>query len=122
MKLRIVCKSKIHRAVVTGADVNYVGSIGVDQELLRLSDIIEGEQVSVWNCNTGARVETYAIALPRGSHEVVLNGAAARLFQPGDIVIIAAFCLTDEPVVPRMILVDAANNYVSDLTDREPVG
>ena len=96
MKLRIVCKSKIHRAVVTGADVNYVGSIGIDQELMRLTDIIEGEQVSVWNCSTGARIETYAIPLARGSRDIVLNGAAARLFQPGDVVIIAVFCLTEQ--------------------------
>jgi aspartate 1-decarboxylase len=122
MKLRSVCKSKIHRAVVTGADVNYVGSIGIDQELMSRSDIIEGEQVSVWNCSTGARIETYAIPLPHGSRQVVLNGAAARLFHPGDIVIIAAFCLTDEPVAPRMILVDGGNNYVSDLADNQPVG
>jgi aspartate 1-decarboxylase len=121
MKLRILCKSKIHRAVVTGADVHYVGSIGIDRDLMRLSDIIDGEQVAVWNTNTGARVETYAIELPAGSRQIVLNGAAARLFQPGDVVIIAAFCVTDEPIAPRMILVDAENNYLRDLKDGDPV-
>jgi len=116
MKLSIICKSKIHRAVVTGADLDYIGSIGVDASLLERTGIVAGERVSVWNVTTGARVETYAIPLPSGSGEVVLNGAAAHHFRRGDIVIIAAFCLTDEPVEPRMILVDAKNRFVRDLT------
>ena len=116
MKLRILCKSKIHRAVVTGADLHYEGSIGIDAALMRLTDIVAGEQVSVWNVNNGQRIETYAIELPEGSGRVVLNGAAARLFEPGDTVIIAAFCLTDEPVTPRMIAVDERNRFVKHLT------
>ena len=93
MKLRAMCKSKIHHATVTGADLHYVGSIGIDAALLRLTDIVPGEQVSLWNVNNGQRIETYAIALPEGSGQMVVNGAAARHFQPGDAVIIVAFCL-----------------------------
>jgi aspartate 1-decarboxylase len=122
MKLRILCKSKIHRASVTGADLHYEGSIGIDAALMRLTDIVAGEQVSVWNVNNGQRIETYAIELPEGSGSIVLNGAAARLFQPGDSVIIAAFCLTDEPVTPRMIAVDARNRFVRYLTGNDRVG
>ena|SRR5690349_2145217 len=115
MKLRTICKSKIHHAIVTDADVNYVGSIGIDAKLMRLSGIIAGEQVSVWNVNNGQRIETYAIPLPDDSGRIVINGAAARHFAPGDRVIIAAFYLTDEPVDPQMILVDEANRFVQRL-------
>ncbi|MGE0450677.1 MAG: aspartate 1-decarboxylase [Vicinamibacterales bacterium] len=117
MKLRIICKSKIHRAMVTRADLHYVGSIGIDQTLMELADILPGEQVSVWNLNNGARIETYAIAVPRDSGEIIVNGAAARHFAVGDMVIIAAFCLTDEAVTPRMIAVDTRNRFAKDLSD-----
>jgi len=117
MKLRIICKSKIHHAIVTGAELNYVGSIGIDRDLLHRTDILPGEQVSVWNVNNGHRIETYAIELPEGSGQVVINGAAARHFQPGDTIIIVAFCLTDERVVPRLIAVDSRNRFVRDLGD-----
>src|SRR5437016_3786950 len=80
MKLRIVCKSKIHHAVVTGADLNYIGSIGIDRTLMKFTDIVAGEQVSVWNVNNGQRIETYAIELSEGSGQIVVNGAAARHF------------------------------------------
>lgn len=115
MKLRTVCKSKIHHAVVTAADLNYAGSIGIDRALLRRADILAGEQVSVWNVSNGQRIETYAIELPEHSGQVVVNGAAARHFHPGDRVIIVAFCLTDEPVMPRMIAVDERNVFIADL-------
>ncbi len=115
MKLRIVCKSKIHHAVVTGADVDYIGSIGIDHALLARTGIVAGEQVAVWNVTTGHRIETYAIPLPEGSGEVVVNGAAAHHFRRGDRVIVAAFYLTDEPVIPRMIVVDERNRFVRDL-------
>lgn len=121
MKLRSICKSKIHHAVVTAADVNYIGSIGIDAALMRQTDIVQGERVAVWNVNNGQRVETYAIALPEGSGRIVVNGAAARHFQPGDTIIIVAFCFTDEPVEPRMILVDRQNRFVKHLVDAEPV-
>ncbi len=115
MKLRVLCKSKIHHAVVTGADLNYVGSIGIDRELLNRVDIVPGEQVAVWNVNSGDRIETYAIALPSGSRQVVINGAAARYFHQGDRIIIVAYALTDEPVTPRMIVVDDQNRFVRQL-------
>ena len=117
MKLRSLCKSKIHNATVTSADLHYIGSIGIDKTLLALTDILPGEQVSVWNLNNGERIETYAIEMPAGSGAIAVNGAAARHFQAGDNVIIAAFCLTDEPITPRMILVDERNRFAGDLTD-----
>lgn len=124
MKLRSLCTSKIHHAIVTGADLNYAGSIGIDASLLERVDILPGEEVSVWNVNNGQRIQTYAIPLPHGSRAIVLNGAAARHFHPGDRVIIAAFCLTDEAVTPRMIAVDEQNVYLRDLHHPvlEPVG
>ena len=120
MKLRSICKSKIHHAIVTGADLNYIGSIGIDKHLMKLTDIVPGEQVSVWNVNNGERIETYAISLPEGSGAVVVNGAAARHFQPGDKIIIVAFTLTDEPIQPRMISVNEHNRFVQQL-DSDPV-
>ena len=95
--------------------MDYVGSIGIDAGLMRLTDIVEGEQVAVWNLNNGQRIETYAIALPEGSGQVVVNGAAAHHFRPGDKVIIVAFCLADEPVTPRMIVVDGQNRFMRNL-------
>jgi len=115
MKLRIICKSKIHHAVVTGADLNYIGSIGIDRTLMDMTGIVEGEQVAVWNLNNGDRIETYAIPMPAGSGQILVNGAAARHFAPGDRIIIAAFCLTDEVVVPQMIAVDAGNRFERQL-------
>jgi len=121
MKLRVLCKSKIHQAVVTGADLHYIGSIGIDAALMRLADIVPGEQVAVWNINNGHRIETYAIELTEGSGSVVVNGAAARHFHAGDHVIIAAFAVTDEPVVPHMIAVDEHNRFVKHLTAASPL-
>jgi aspartate 1-decarboxylase len=120
VKLRILCKSKIHRATITGADVDYIGSIGIDRSLLGLADILPGEKVSVWNLNNGNRIETYAIDLPEGSGEVAVNGAAARLFHVGDLVIIAAFAVTDEAIEPRMLAVDERNRFVRFLGDGAP--
>ena len=111
MQLRTICKSKIHHATVTQADLDYVGSIGIDAALLRLTDIVVGEKVAVWNVSTGARIETYAIPLTEGSGKIVVNGAAARHFQKGDLVIIVAFVLTDEEIQPRMLLVDENNAF-----------
>src|SRR3979411_733975 len=115
MKLRVICKSKIHHAVVTGADLNYVGSIGIHPDLMRHTDIVEGEQVSVWNLTNGRRIVTYAITLPEGSGQIVVNGAAAHHFTPGDMVIIVALFLADEAVRSRMIMVDAQNRFLKDL-------
>jgi aspartate 1-decarboxylase len=121
MNLRIICKSKIHHAVVTESDLHYIGSIGIDRALMRRTNIVAGEQVAVWNVNNGQRIETYAIELSEGSGAIVVNGAAARHFHVGDRIIIAAFCHTDEPVVPQMIAVDERNVFVADLTDGKPL-
>jgi len=120
MQLRAICKSKIHRATVTETDVNYIGSIGIDSDLMQRSNIIAGEKVCVWNVNNGERIETYAIAAPAGSGHITINGAAARKFQRLDKVIIVAFSVTDEIVKPKMILVDNENVFVKDLVDNEP--
>ena len=115
MKLRSLCKSKIHRATVTDANVNYIGSISIDEGLMTLTGIVAGEQVAVWNVTNGQRLETYAVAAPEGSGHIIINGAGAHHFRVGDLVIIAAFYLTDEPVVPQMILVDDKNRFVQHL-------
>lgn len=115
MKLRVICKSKIHQATVTGADLNYIGSIGLDETLMKMTGIVAGEQVAVWNINNGRRIETYAIPLAADSGQVVVNGAAARHFTAGDRVIVAAFYLTDEVVTPQMIMVDEQNRFVRRL-------
>ena len=86
-----VVKSKIHRVKVTGADLNYIGSITIDEDLMDAVNLIQGEKVQVVNNNNGERLETYAIPGPRGSGEITLNGAAARRVAPGDIVIIMAY-------------------------------
>ena len=119
MQLRNICKSKIHHAVVTGADLNYIGSIGIDAALMKLADLLIGEKVAVWNLSNGARIETYAIPLPEDSGEIVVNGAAAHHFRAGDRVIIVAFCLTDEVIEPRMLLVDDSNSFVRWLPKEE---
>ena len=113
MKLLNICKGKIHRATITGCDVNYVGSIAVDQDLLDAADIIDGELVHIWNVNNGERLETYAIPAERGSGVVCPNGAAALRCNAGDKIIIAAFCLTDEPVQRKVVLVDDNNKIVN---------
>ncbi|WP_124979294.1 aspartate 1-decarboxylase [Nonlabens xiamenensis] len=86
-----VVKSKIHRVKVTGADLNYIGSITIDEDLMDGANIVEGEKVQIVNNNNGARLETYAIPGPRGSGEITLNGAAARLVAPGDVLILICY-------------------------------
>jgi aspartate 1-decarboxylase len=111
--LREVLKSKIHRATVTDANLNYTGSITIDPVLLRLADIREYEKVQVVNINNGARFETYAIVGKPESGEVCLNGAAARLAHVGDIVIIMTFAHLNEKELeghsPKIIKVDGKN-------------
>lgn len=106
-------KAKIHRAIVTGADLHYEGSIGIDQDLLDASGILPFEAVHVWNVSSGTRFETYAIPLGRGSGEICVNGAAARLVHAGDPVIIASFCWMEEwearQYKPTVVLVDERN-------------
>jgi len=90
--LLTMLKAKLHRATVTGVDMHYEGSIGIDCDLLDASGILPHEQVDVLNINTGARFTTYAIEAARGSRDISVNGAAARLVQPGDKVIVIAYC------------------------------
>jgi aspartate 1-decarboxylase len=115
MRLLTLLKSKIHRATVTDADVNYVGSITIDQDLVDRAGLVPGELVHVWNVDNGQRFETYVIPGEAGSGQIVVNGAAAHRVRAGDKLIIAAFCLTDEPLTPKAILVDEHNHYVRDL-------
>jgi aspartate 1-decarboxylase len=111
--LRNLLKAKIHRATVTRADLNYEGSVSIDQDLLDASEIVPFEAVHVWNITNGSRLMTYALSAERGSGEICLNGAAARYVQAGDLVIIAAFCTVDEKDIPhhqpKIVLVDQAN-------------
>lgn len=106
-------KSKIHRATLTGTELNYEGSIAVDSSLLELADILPGEQVHVLNINTGDRLITYAITAPAGSGTIMLNGAAARMGVPGDLVIILTYANMEDAEArrykPRVVLVDAQN-------------
>lgn len=117
MQLRTICKSKIHHAVITEANLHYIGSISIDSDLLNLSNILPGEKVYVWNINNGERLETYALPAPAGSGQIILNGAAARRAQVGDRIIVVAFSLTDEEINPRMILVNDRNKFVEWLSD-----
>ena len=115
MLLRNLLKSKIHRATVTDADVNYVGSITIDLDLIERCDLVAGELVHVWNIDNGQRFETYVLEGTRDSGQIIVNGAAAHLVQIGHKVIIAAFCMSDAPVIPRAILVDEHNRFTQDL-------
>jgi aspartate 1-decarboxylase len=115
MRLRQMLTSKIHRATVTEADLNYVGSITIDQSLLERVDLLSGEFVHVWNVTNGERFTTYALAGEPGSGIIRINGAGAHKARVGDVVIVAAFALADEPVTPKAILVDAQNRFLRDL-------
>ena len=95
MQIQVV-KSKIHRVKVTGADLNYIGSITIDEDLLDAANITEGEKVQIVNNNNGERLETYAIPGPRGSGEITLNGAAARKVAPGDILILITYAIMEK--------------------------
>lgn len=109
-------KSKVHRATVTGADLNYEGSIALDEALIEAAGFLVGEAVHVWNLSNGERFETYVIPAQRGSGEVRLNGAAARLVQPGDLVIVVAFCWVEaseaKTHASKVVLVDEKNRCV----------
>ena len=107
-------KSKIHRVTVTEANLNYIGSITIDEELLEAANLIPGEKVQIVNNNNGARLETYVIRGERGSGVVCLNGAAARLVQPGDVVIIMAYAWMDaeeaKTFQPAVVFPDITTN------------
>ena len=111
--MRTMLKSKIHRATVTQADLDYEGSIAIDRDLLDASGILPHEQVDVLNITTGARFTTYALEAPRGSKTIGVNGAAARLVQSGDKVIVVTYCQLDASEArnyhPTVVLLDDAN-------------
>lgn len=122
--IRKMLKSKIQRATVTGADLHYEGSVTIDQDLMEAADIIPYEAVAVWNVTNGSRLETYAIEGERGSGVICLNGAAARLVAPKDLVIIASF--VDLPPLeafnyqPKLVFVDENNRMLP--TRKEDAG
>ncbi|WP_313112460.1 aspartate 1-decarboxylase [Aequorivita sediminis] len=115
MQIHVV-KSKIHRVKVTGADLNYIGSITIDEDLMDAANIIEGEKVQIVNNNNGERLETYAIPGPRKSGEITLNGAAARRVAPGDILILITYAIMDiekaKAFKPALVFPDEATNLL----------
>jgi len=124
--MRFMMKSKIHRATVTQADLDYVGSIGIDRDLMEAADLLEGEKVTIADITNGARLETYVIPAPRGSGIITINGAAAHLVNAGDLVIIISYAMIDDAeartLKPTVVHVDE-NNRVVKLGDdaSEPV-
>ncbi|MGW1678425.1 aspartate 1-decarboxylase [Saccharopolyspora sp. NPDC002376] len=113
---RTMLKSKIHRATVTQADLHYVGSVTVDADLMDAADLLEGEQVAIVDVTNGARLETYVITGERGSGVIGINGAAAHLIEPGDVVILISYGVMDElearSIRPKVIFVDADNKIL----------
>src|ERR1700710_810754 len=118
---RTMLKSKIHRATVTQADLHYVGSVTVDEDLIDAADLLPGEQVSIVDVTNGARLETYVIKGERGSGVLGINGAAAHLVQPGDLVILISYGQMDAAEAaayrPRVVFVDARNRIASRGSD-----
>ncbi len=114
--LRTMLKSKIHRATVTQADLHYVGSVTVDEELMDAADLLPGEQVTIVDVTNGARLETYVIPGERGSGVIGINGAAAHLVHPGDLVILMGYGQMDDALArtyqPRIVHVNAANRVI----------
>ena len=124
--MRIMMKSKIHRATVTQADLDYVGSVTLDAALMEAADLLEGEQVAIVDITNGARIETYVIPGPRGSGVIGINGAAAHLVHPGDLVIIMSYAVLDDAearaLQPTVVHVDERNRVVKIGNDAaEPV-
>jgi len=114
---RTMFKSKLHRATVTQADLHYVGSLTIDQDLMDAADLLPGEQVQIVDIDNGARLETYVIAGPRGTGVIGVNGAAARLVHRGDLVIIISYAALGEAEArdfrPRVVHVDRSNKIIS---------
>ncbi len=124
--MRIMMKSKIHRATVTQADLDYVGSVTLDAALMEAADLLEGEQVAIVDITNGARIETYVIPGERGSGVIGINGAAAHLVHPGDLIIIMSYAVLDDAqaraLEPRVVHVDEHNRIVKLGNDpAEPV-
>lgn len=115
--MRKVLNSKIHRAMVTGADLDYEGSVGIDENLIDAAGFVPFEAVQIWNITTGARLETYVIPERRGSSAIIVNGAAARLVHKGNCIIIASFAWMDEADIPRhvakVVLVNDRNEILT---------
>ncbi|WP_452220017.1 aspartate 1-decarboxylase [Lacinutrix salivirga] len=115
MQIQVV-KSKIHRVKVTGADLNYIGSITIDEDLMDAANIIQGEKVQIVNNNNGARLETYAIPGPRNSGEITLNGAASRLVAKDDVLILITYAFMDiekaKVFKPSLVFPNEANNLL----------
>ncbi|MDD2621387.1 MAG: aspartate 1-decarboxylase [Syntrophomonadaceae bacterium] len=111
--LRYMLKSKIHRAVVTDANLSYIGSITIDRDLMDAADIIQNEKVTIVNNNNGARFETYVLEGERGSKVICLNGAAARLAEQGDVIIILTYTILEDQEArehkPRLVFMDQNN-------------
>jgi aspartate 1-decarboxylase len=118
---RVMLKSKIHRATVTGSDLHYVGSITIDPDLLEAADILEHEQVHVLDIDNGARFETYTISGERGSGAMQINGAAARLVHTGDTIIVVSYASYDQNDLqryePRVVHVEAQTNRIITIDD-----
>ena len=124
--MRFMMESKIHRAAVTQADLDYVGSIGIDRDLMEAADLLEGEKVTIADITNGARLETYVIPAPRGSGTITINGAAAHLVNAGDLVIIISYTMLEDAearkLVPTVVHVDEQNRVVKLGNDAsEPV-
>lgn len=123
--IRTMMKSKIHRARVTEANLNYVGSVTIDQDILDEVDILPNEKVQIVNNNNGARFETYAIPGERGSGVICLNGAAARLVQPDDIVIIIAYAMVDDKELhefrPKIAIMNEENKIEQFIQEEPPL-
>ncbi|MPZ85130.1 MAG: aspartate 1-decarboxylase [Actinophytocola sp.] len=121
---RTMLKSKIHRATVTRADLHYIGSVTVDPVLMEAADLLAGEQVAIVDVTNGARLETYVIEGERGSGVLGINGAAAHLVHPGDVVILISYGLMDSAEAaafrPKVVFVDEANGIVGAGTDPAP--
>lgn len=113
--MRWVLRSKIHKAIVTGANVNYIGSITIDADLLEKVGLWPGEKVLVVSNTSGARLETYIIVGEKNSGVICINGAAAHLIAAGEEIIVMGFELTDTPLMPTIILVDPTNTFVQYL-------
>lgn len=127
MFVRTMLKSKIHRATVTQADLHYVGSVTIDRDLMEAADLLPGEQVAIVDVTNGARLETYVIAGEPGSGVIGINGAAAHLVHPGDLVILISYAQFDDATArtfePRIVHVDEHNRIVHRGTDpAEAVG
>jgi len=124
--IRLMMKSKIHRATVTQADLHYVGSVSIDSALMEAADLLEGEKVAIVDITNGARLETYVIPAPRGSGTITINGAAAHLVNAGDLVIIISYTMLEDAearkLVPTVVHVDEQNRVVKLGNDAsEPV-